>query len=69
MGKNIIIVRPPGAGKNTQCDFIIKKFGVIHFGAGDLLRAEVSFYIYYTLSLKKILKKDNLLETLLKKEK
>lgn len=31
---------PPGAGKNTQCDNLIKTFGFVHFGAGDLLRGE-----------------------------
>ena len=38
--KVIFIVGPPGVGKNTQCDELVKKYNLIHFGAGDLLRAE-----------------------------
>ena len=38
--KVIFIVGPPGVGKNTQCDKLIEKYKFIHFGAGDLLRAE-----------------------------
>ncbi len=36
----IFIVGPPGVGKNTQCDKLVEKYKLIHFGAGDLLRAE-----------------------------
>ncbi len=38
--KVIFIVGPPGVGKNTQCDKLVEKYKFIHFGAGDLLRAE-----------------------------
>ena len=38
--KVIFIVGPPGVGKNTQCDKLVGKYKFIHFGAGDLLRAE-----------------------------
>ena len=38
--KVIFIVGPPGVGKNTQCDKLVEKYKLIHFGAGDLLRAE-----------------------------
>ena len=38
--KIIFIVGPPGVGKNTQCDKLVEKYKFIHFGAGDLLRAE-----------------------------
>ena len=38
--KVIFIVGPPGVGKNTQCDKWVEKYKFIHFGAGDLLRAE-----------------------------
>jgi len=38
--KVIFIIGPPGVGKNTQCDLLVKKYNFIHFGAGDLLRAE-----------------------------
>ena len=38
--KVIFIIGPPGVGKNTQCDKLVEKYKFIHFGAGDLLRAE-----------------------------
>ena len=38
--KVIFIVGPPGVGKNTQCDKLVEKYKFVHYGAGDLLRAE-----------------------------
>ena len=35
------IVGGPGSGKGTQCDQIVKKYGLTHLSSGDLLRAEV----------------------------
>ena len=38
---NIIIFGPPGAGKGTQSDFIVKKFNLFKLSTGDLLRQEI----------------------------
>ena len=38
---NIIIFGPPGAGKGTQSDFIVKNFNLFKLSAGDLLREEI----------------------------
>jgi adenylate kinase len=38
---NIIIFGPPGAGKGTQSDFIVKKFKLFKLSTGDLLRDEI----------------------------
>ena len=38
---NIIIFGPPGAGKGTQSEFIVKKFNLFKLSTGDLLRTEV----------------------------
>ena len=37
----IIICGPPASGKGTQCEEIVKRYGVVHLSTGDLLREEV----------------------------
>ena len=39
---NIVIFGPPGAGKGTQSEFIVKKFNLFKLSTGDLLREEIS---------------------------
>jgi adenylate kinase len=38
---NVIIFGPPGAGKGTQSDFIVKNFNLFKLSTGDLLREEI----------------------------
>ena len=38
---NVIIFGPPGAGKGTQAQNIVKKFKLHQFSTGDLLRKEI----------------------------
>ena len=38
---NIVIFGPPGAGKGTQSEFIVKKFNLFKLSTGDLLRDEI----------------------------
>ena len=38
---NIVIAGAPGAGKGTQCEKIVEKFGVVHLSTGDIIRAAI----------------------------
>ena len=38
---NLIIFGPPGAGKGTQADFIVKKYDLYKLSTGELLRNEI----------------------------
>ena len=39
---NIVIFGPPGSGKGTQSEYLIKKYSLAHISTGDLLRKEIS---------------------------
>ncbi|HAI75246.1 MAG TPA: adenylate kinase [Microscillaceae bacterium] len=39
---NLILFGPPGAGKGTQSEKIIKQYNLVHLSTGDLLRSEVA---------------------------
>lgn len=38
---NLIILGLPGAGKGTQSNFIVKKYGLIHLSTGDIFRSNI----------------------------
>ena len=39
---NVVIFGPPGSGKGTQSENIIKKYGLAHISTGDILRKEIT---------------------------
>ena len=39
---NLVIFGPPGAGKGTQSNLIVKKFNLYQLSTGELLRKEIS---------------------------
>tara|TARA_B100000945_G_C20063217_1_gene449024 strand:- start:195 stop:353 length:159 start_codon:yes stop_codon:yes gene_type:complete len=39
---NIVLFGPPGAGKGTQSNLLIKKYNLVHLSTGDILRSEIT---------------------------
>lgn len=52
---NLVLFGPPGAGKGTQSQNLIEKFGLIHLSTGDLLRGEISQGTELGLEAKKLM--------------
>jgi adenylate kinase len=38
---NLVLFGPPGAGKGTQSERLIEKYGLIHLSTGDVFRANI----------------------------
>lgn len=39
---NLVLFGPPGAGKGTQAEFLVKSYNLYHISTGDLLRSEMA---------------------------
>ncbi|TSD65853.1 adenylate kinase [Inquilinus sp. KBS0705] len=52
---NLVLFGPPGAGKGTQSQNLIEKFGLIHLSTGDLLRGEITQGTTLGLEAKKLM--------------
>ena len=69
---NIIIFGPPGAGKGTQAQFIVKKHNYFQLSTGNLLREEVKLKTELGNKIEKLISdgkfaSDELVNILLKK--
>jgi len=53
--KNIVIFGAPGAGKGTQSEFIVARYGLTHVSTGDLLRKEIAEQSPLGLRIKSIM--------------
>ena len=52
---NLVLFGPPGAGKGTQSQKLIEKYGLIHLSTGDLLRGEITQGTKLGLEAKKLM--------------
>jgi adenylate kinase len=52
---NLVLFGPPGAGKGTQSQKLITKYGLIHLSTGDLLRSEIAQGTELGLEAKKLM--------------
>ena len=57
---NLVLFGPPGAGKGTQAEFLIKSFGLDHLSTGDLLRSEFAAGTKLGLEAKSYMEKGEL---------
>ena len=56
---NIILFGPPGAGKGTQAQHIVKKYNYFQLSTGDLLRNETKKKTELSITIEKIITKGN----------
>ena len=68
---NVILFGPPGAGKGTQAQFIVKKHNYFQLSTGDLLRNEVKLKTPLGIEIEKLISNgkfvsDDIVNTLLR---
>lgn len=75
--KNIMFIAPPAAGKGTQAELVVAKYGLPHISTGDILReiskedSEIGKYVYETLANGQLVKDEityQLIEERLKRQ-
>lgn len=54
---NIVLFGPPGAGKGTQSQKLIDKYGLVHLSTGDILRSEITAGTQLGAEAKKLMDK------------
>jgi len=69
---NLVLFGPPGAGKGTQADFIVKAFNLHKISTGDLLRNEIEKKTVIGDEIKSLIEKgsfvsDNIINNLINK--
>lgn len=54
---NLVLFGPPGAGKGTQSEKLIKKYNLVHLSTGDLLRSQIAAGTELGLQAKQVMAK------------
>ena len=57
---NIVLFGPPGSGKGTQSENVIKKYNLVHLSTGDILRSEVGKKTELGLKAKAVMERGEL---------
>jgi adenylate kinase len=57
---NLVLFGPPGAGKGTQSEKLIDKYGLVHLSTGDILRSEIARGTKLGMEAKQIMDRGNL---------
>lgn len=57
---NLLLFGPPGAGKGTQSEKLIEKYGLIHLSTGDIFRKTIALKTNLGLEAKKFIEKGEL---------
>ena len=57
---NLVLFGPPGAGKGTQAEYLIKEYSLLHLSTGDLLRSEMNSGTTLGLEAKSYMEKGEL---------
>jgi len=57
---NLVLFGPPGAGKGTQSNLLIKRYNLVHLSTGDILREEIEIGTTLGLEAKSLMDKGDL---------
>jgi adenylate kinase len=57
---NLVLFGPPGAGKGTQSENLINKYGLVHLSTGDILRTEIARSTALGIKAKEVMDKGEL---------